>query len=62
MSEDANNRERLLQILRVVEREADHLEGVTGRFFGDATKIDASWLAQKLANPVWIDTLESFWR
>ncbi len=60
MSGEADYRERLLRILQVVEREAHHLEGVTGRFFGDAQKIDASWLEQRLANPMWIDTLESF--
>ena len=56
-------RQQLWQLLRLVEKEDLHLQGVTGRLFRGRSRADPSstdWLAKKLASPRGIDTLESF--
>ena len=56
-------RQRLSQLLRLVEKEDLHLRGVTARLFRGRLRADpnnSAWLAKKLSSPRGIDTLESF--
>lgn len=52
--------ERLWNTLRLVEKEAAFLHGVTQRLFADHASLDAFLLAQRLATPEGIDQIESF--
>ncbi len=51
---------RLGQLLRLVEKEDVHLQGVRQRLFGTTEILDEEWVGHLGVNPVDIDRLESF--
>lgn len=53
-------RNRLWQVLRVVEKEDHYLQAVMQRLFPDQAAVSVSWLEGLLAMPEGIDRLESF--
>lgn len=54
------NRERLSQLIALVDRESEHLAGVRQRLLGDNCSVDAQRLEALLADDIGIDRLESF--
>jgi uncharacterized protein with HEPN domain len=56
----SDNKQRLLQLLELVDKEVLHLQQVQQRFFAQNTTIDLVWLNSKLNTPEGIDQLESF--
>jgi uncharacterized protein YutE (UPF0331/DUF86 family) len=51
---------RFYQMMRLVDKEALHLEQVTHRFFDNQPSFTLEWLAEKLLSTQGIDQLESF--
>ena len=52
--------QRLEQLLKLAEKEDQHLLAVRDRLFGDRPAATADWLQQTLETPEGIDRLESF--
>jgi uncharacterized protein with HEPN domain len=56
----SSDKQRLLQLLQLVDKEVLHLQQVQQRFFEQKNIIDLAWLNSKLNTPEGIDQLESF--
>ncbi len=55
-----HNTLRFLQVMQLVDKEAQHLEQIVHRFFEEEDTITPEWLQKKLKTAIGIDQLESF--